>query len=479
MNGPAMRWVYVNIAATRIQSYLSRTPDLKGVRGASAWLGDTSCRDSSAAWVAAASGTGDGDVEINAEAGQADGVFPLRFPSCGDATADHRRAAATANAAQTAIRRQLPAVPLAAGWATGSSYVEAYPDGLAAEDALPVSPPVDEIPFLQSCATCRADPAVTDIDLHERQVRVCADCAARYTDRYRQPGLRQATVPVSAETRLLHALDVDETHTARHFDALAALGAADGNRNHVASVYIDGNNLGRLFEAAATSGDTELKARLSEKVSAATRGALIDATRTVWPRPDDRGDQTAVPVIPHLVGGDDVLVSVVADRAWLFTTAYLHSFRGRMQKVTDLPAAATTSASAAIVFAHSKHPFRRSVDLAAELLTRAKREHCGRQPAIAWLDVTRDGDQPVPERRSWTLEHAATLDPAMRALSALPAAARAEWGRLCDPDRPQISAARLRRHGRRLERSDVVEPLLEHGGPAAVAAALSLARWWS
>ena len=49
---------------------------------------------------------------------------------------------------------------------------------------------------------------------------------------------------------------------------------------------------------------------------------------------------------------------------------------------------------------------------------------------------------------------------------------------LPDPDRPALSAARLREQARRLDWGDVLDPFLTHGGPAAVADALSLVRWW-
>jgi hypothetical protein len=192
-------------------------------------------------------------------------------------------------------------------------------------------------------------------------------------------------------------------------------------------------------------------------------------------------------VIPHVVGGDDLLVSVTADRAWRFTVTYLEEFRKRLRAVEDVPGEMLSpvppTASAGVVFTHAKFPFRRSAELAAERLRDAKRQFCGATPAVAWLDVTRDGEQPPGGRHAWALDDLSDLAGALRVLRAeVDPSGRAVLERLVDLSRPEVSVARLQEHARRLGRATELAPFLTGTDPAArtarMAEALSAARWW-
>jgi hypothetical protein len=378
-------------------------------------------------------------------------------------------------------------------WGAGNSYLEAYRDSMKPrrEDPLLRSLPAPgDFPALASCAECRAGPAVEEIDIHEATgIAVCLDCLARYTDRYRRQGLAAQLRPDGSglpvyweEASLARALGrTPIADTAQDFSALAALGGPDTQRNHVATLYADGNAIGALFDRIAAHGDPALKARISAEVSRVTRDALREATRAVL------GEQErCIPVIPHVVGGDDLVVSVVADRAWRFTMAYLDEFRRRLGSIPGVPggliSAVAPTASAGLVFAHCKFPFQRAAELAGERLRTAKRQYHGTAPAVAWLDVTRDGEHPPAGQRAWSLDHLIELDDPLRALAGVEPSGRAVLERLADPASPLVSVARLQEHTRRLDRSAVLAPFLSDPDPAArtarVAGALSAARWW-
>ena len=219
-------------------------------------------------------------------------------------------------------------------------------------------------------------------------------------------------------------------------------------------------------------------------MSQATRDALREATRTVLGPP---GPGQYLPVIPHVVGGDDLIVSVAADRAWPFTLTYLEEFGRRLTAIEDLPrellAPVPPTASAGVVFAHAKFPFRRAAELAAGRLRNAKRQFCGAAPAVAWLDVTRDGEEAPAGRRAWSLDELNERTSALGALRAeVDPSGRAVLERLVDLTRPAISVARLQEHGRRMDRAAVLAPFLPDGDPSAAVArmaeALSAVRWW-
>lgn len=491
---------YLDVGVRRIQPYLGRTPDLKGRRGASALLSDATDRNNLTGWINRHPVLRDAGVQVNPQAGQADGVVPLCLPPKCDA-------AAVAWEVFDYLHEHLPALDLAAVWATAASYVEAYHTWRAAPDPARTAhsgPPVVDFPPLESCGQCRVDPGLKRVPIHEKQPLLCADCLQRYCERYRAPGLREGAVPVGAERDLLDRLGVGPDRVVTDFAELAALGDEHSNGNHLATVFADGNSMGALFDRVVISDDPHAKAQVSQAVSQATRSALYEATAAVF----DSGPTAKVPVIPHVVGGDDLLVSVVADRAWRFVTSYLRAFsrllaadatagrfvapRGKETRASAgqedddpaqrAPGAADgeeTGASAGVVFTHTAFPFRRAVELADEAKDAAKRTYGGRRPAVSWLDVTRDGEQPPAHRTAWTLRDLERHDGAIRALRDVPPSGRAMLERLVDPDDPVLSAARIHQYARRLERGEVIEPFLDGGeAPGRVADALTLARWW-
>ena len=246
------------------------------------------------------------------------------------------------------LRSVLPGLEVSGLWGAGPSYLEAYRDQIKPlrEDPPLVSlPPSAGFPPLESCAECRADPVAGQIAIHEEKaIGVCLDCLARYQDLYRKPGLAAqphgkgqgppGKLPIyQEEARLARALGREPVAgTAQDLGDLAALGGPETWRNHVATVYADGNAIGSLFDRIAEHGDPRLKEQVSRAISDATRQSLLDATEAILG--GDPGEP--LPVIPHIVGGDDLLVSVAADRAWQFTVAYLDAFRQHARDIPDV-----------------------------------------------------------------------------------------------------------------------------------------------
>jgi hypothetical protein len=492
--------MYVDVAAARIQHYIGRTPRLKGQRGASAWLSWATSEEQVTRVLRDTPALAERGAELNREAGQADGLISVRLPGT---HASPEAAQAVAGALARYLSSVLPSLEISGLWGTGPSYLEAYRDQMKPLRETPpllTLPPPAGFPPLESCAECRADPVAGQVKIHEASLEVCLDCLARYQDPYRRPGLARSTSPLPVyrrsglagrptlpayreEAGLARALGRDPVAgTAEDFEALAALGGRETWRNHVATVYADGNKIGDLFDRIAAQGDPGLKEQASAAVSAATRKSLLEATRAVL----GEDPREPLPVIPHIVGGDDLVVSVAADRAWRFTVAYLDAFRVLARDIpgaVDESGAAPPSASAGLVFAHAKFPFRRAAELAAMRLRAAKQQFHGASPAVAWLDVTRDGEQPPAALRAWALDDLLTQADALSALrTQVEPSGRAVLERLIDTSRPAVSLARVREHARRLDRGPVIEPFLAGLGPGPgterMAGALSAARWW-
>ncbi len=463
---------YLDAAVARIQPYLARTPELRLRRGASWMITRATSENAVDAWIGDA---GLDHVARNPEAGHADGVIALTVPESS--------AADDAARLLLHLRGLLPGAELQASWGTAPAYVEFRQDQSRAPQQLMALPAAADFPLAETCASCRVDPS-------GRAGGMCADCAARDT----AAGRRRARPAASGEAvqdEEQDALGTERTVIDAVADALgrplrpvgdmaelAGLGEESGNRNHVASVALDGNGMGGFFAALAGHGDTSLKQRISPQISSATRAALIAATQAVV-RPADR----QLPVIPHVLGGDDVVVSVTADRAWQFTAAFMDNFAAAMSAVArrlTLPGPLRQrmpTMSAGVVFAHAKFPKARAVQLADQLLRQAKRDTRGSEPAIAWLDVTADGEAPPPWRATQTADIMKHRAGDLTRLSGISPSGRQALARLLARGSEEESRAAALSWARR-NGHDVVPALLDQVSVPDLRNLVALTRWW-
>ena len=340
----ASQSMYVDVAAVRIQHYIGRTPRLKGQRGASAWLSWATSAEQVTKVLRDTPALRARGAELNPEAGQADGLISVRLP--GD-SASEETAKTVAGTLAAYLRSVLPSLEISGLWGAGPSYLEAYRDQmkpLRDDPPLVSLPPSAGFPPLESCAECRADPvARPDRDPRESPRGVpglpgplpgpVPQVLAWRLSRTATAMLRGNSPSTGEEADLARALGRDpDAGTAQDFQDLAALGGQETWRNHIATVYADGNAIGALFDRIAAHGDPDLKEQASAAISAATRKSLLEATLAVL----GEDPREPLPVIPHIVGGDDLVVSVVADRAWRFTVSYLDAFRAHAR---DIPGA--------------------------------------------------------------------------------------------------------------------------------------------
>lgn len=367
--------MYLDVAATRIQSWLGRSSDLRGRRGASAMLTSATSRES---WESQGLSAG---ASWNDEAGDIDGVVSLIV------NADDVQAIARICLAR--LRRQLPAVILEAVWHQADSYVEAYEPMRTTLSRLASVPSMAEMPLAGPCQRCRAAPAQGEqIEIFGEMTAVCRDCALRYghagTTSYLPPTLALALEGVPGKTP-------------HDMASLAKVGHdGPGAATRVALIYADGNNVGAFIRAAAKS-----KVSKKEIAPAITNSTLASFRRAATAAVV--GD--TVGVIPHIVGGDDLVVSVVASRAWPFLLTYLGAFSEELVRETgdwQLPEViALPTVSAGIVFAHASQPLSDCIELAEKAMGRAKALN---GPAVHCLDLVQEAPELVDDvsRRSRT-----------------------------------------------------------------------------
>lgn len=153
------------------------------------------------------------------------------------------------------------------------------------------------------------------------------------------------------------------------------------DKNWVAVIHADGNNLGKLLLNMAEKIKADYPAALKEfskRLDTSTIEAAKKACQETFPpTPDDMGKPAFRPII---IGGDDLTVLIRADRAVQFTERFLTYF----EEVTSqqfkefsykgiIPEQGLT-ACAGIAYIKSTYPFHYGVKLAEALCKQAKNE---------------------------------------------------------------------------------------------------------
>lgn len=468
--------LYLNVTVRRVQQYLARSTEeaLQSRRAASAQLIEATDSGRVAEAVRAHLPA----VEVNDEAVATDETAHLRLP-------DDTNAEQAARHALVAVRQALPAAQLHAVTGRGENYYDAYRTHLGpklASGAGIVSPPpaADVLPALR-CEICGDDLATEPVRLVDepRARAACTDCAQRFR---RGPAAVGQADPHGPQHRLVARLGgTDETGApARDFNELAAQGG--GNANHLATIYADANGLGAAFATLLDGADPSDRGSAARNLSGVVKDAVdaaLDAAAAPLRRPGG-----VFPVAAHLVGGDDVLVSVPADHAFAFTRTLLETFTATVDGGLDALGAAARrpdpplTMSAAVVIAHRSYPFLRCADLADEQLADAKRHGGGSTAMVAWLLVTQEGLQPPAGRSAWPLQALTDHDGDLAGLAGLPQHARKRLARALAHPTEAIAGAYARRALRRAGDPGEASRVLDVRGVQGLRDALTLADWW-
>ncbi|SEF89859.1 hypothetical protein SAMN02982929_00963 [Saccharopolyspora kobensis] len=410
-------------------------------------------------------------VERCNEAGHIDGVIPLRMH-----TDDGDVIGRVEEHIVRGLRQRLPAAALRTTQRSGTTWLDAQTGAIQAEHEWP--PMVSEWPPGKLCDWCLAWPASKQLvvgagDDRERRA-LCLDCQLREEHAGYATSSREDLAP-STERDLLEQWE--KRHPERPmtvpdtFEALAVLGEEHDN-THVATVHADGNAIGTLRKAIskAMAEGRGTGFNLPAAIEHATWSALVDALdATTHP------DTVTLPVIAHLVGGDDLLISLPAHRAWEFTHTLQSRFTTYLaQSLADagLQQIAAPTISSAVVFHHRQSPLSQAADLAAELLKSAKKRYRGRAAALAWQDITRDGPQPLRDREALRLDTMHDSWSALDMLASCSASSLANLAGLARDGDPE----RLSEYAARVKVDDTVRPFT--AGPLNLTDALGMVRWW-
>lgn len=436
-------WFLV-IGAKQVQTWISMTPRLRLVRGASRLLEDKTDPGEVQDWLSKE----EIPAVVSGQAGKVAGVVALeiRDPENLNGVVPPARAEKVAGKVAARLLVKLASdVPGIAweGWLRQAPhYVRAYADHLEAERTYigrsPVyswTPTPGELTFVGSCPGCRAEPSLAQCgggkvdkrDENTTEYPYGHACAAKYkcdNENRNEHGKRlKVTSPEGGEgvTYVVWGqgelqIPIDAAHD---FNELAAVGGlkTDGSpderallradsRTHLAVISADGNSMGQFFARLLDLGLSDYGV-VTHALSDGIHRALHVAAKTMPSEAvTSEGECVRRGIERHLVGGDDILVTVVANRAWKFVEAFIHAFEAdtrtailerlkneptihEIEKVVD-----DLSIGVGVAFAHRSHPFAEIRQAAEVALKRAKGRAEGKRSVVGFCDITVDGTHP-------------------------------------------------------------------------------------
>ena len=352
-------------------------------------------------------------------------------------------------------------------------------------------PDLNDVPIIEQCDECGQEP------------RPGRDCRVR---------VKNAKPP----EHLLFSVPGDWPADFNDLSARGGLGAASNgkdealgrrdSRNHLALLKADGNKIGQVFATIADHAAAlpSLGANAVADLNDATEVAVEQAARHVLVTDPDAPVKGA---LPHYVGGDDVLVSVPAARAWRFAAQLGREFEAlritwRDRVATDLPPGKDdalrerlgalideVSLGIGIVFARATYPIAAQHRIAGRALGEAKRLARGSFSAIAWVDLSAEGLAGTRPDGTWS-QAISVRD----ALDQLNGTSPASWADAADlfsvpPAGRSRLAQELREAKGVADAKDVAEAWCKANGrdallalakndPYAILALTSRARWW-
>lgn len=145
-------------------------------------------------------------------------------------------------------------------------------------------------------------------------------------------------------------------------------------RDYVAYLVADGNGMGSLFGKCKTRDSLEA---LSIRVGEIVGESLAAAAKEVMRYPTKQKGNYFVPVLPLILGGDDIFALLPAKWAIAFAQEFCRAFEQQMEdfqrQQPDLANAPKSTMSAAVVICKSKYPFYLAHQRGEQLLKEAKR----------------------------------------------------------------------------------------------------------
>ncbi len=260
----------------------------------------------------------------------------------------------------------------------------------------------EHMPYMALCSSCGVGLAVAHQVYHEgeKPQYVCTSCLNKSAERENRktPGefLKDFYQEVVGEADLIQA---DWPGRKKHRERLEGDPLEDiadyDPRRYVAYLLADGNSMGEVFSKCQSP---EQMRALSKGLARAIRRALAVPTKMIMKNNqlDDR--PTFIPVLPLILGGDDLFALIPAPWALDFARCFCQAYEDEMIKLLrdkDLnDKVPRPTVSAAVVICKSKHPYAQAHAAGETRLKGAKRlskQRIGQPYSVLDFEVVRGG----------------------------------------------------------------------------------------
>lgn len=166
-------------------------------------------------------------------------------------------------------------------------------------------------------------------------------------------------------------------------DELGKLGQKEQEKNHVAVVHIDGNNIGKEFRESKSLENTR---KLSKDIRKITEDSFEDLVKEIKKEIEKLSEEFSLennilPIRPIIIGGDDITFVCPGKLGIYFAKLFLEFFENNSQKIGY-----TFTACAGVSIVKSKYPFFKAYQISEELCKNAKKYKKERDKKGSWID---------------------------------------------------------------------------------------------
>jgi hypothetical protein len=142
-------------------------------------------------------------------------------------------------------------------------------------------------------------------------------------------------------------------------------------RNYVGYIIADVNNMGAIFGACE---DFEKMGTLSAALNRVLNESLAEPTKDIMEKRKNEKNPGFIPVLPLILGGDDVFALIPAQWALDFALQFSKEFEDRMnRKLREIGIQDHSTISVAVVVCKGKLPYSIAHEIGERLLKRAKK----------------------------------------------------------------------------------------------------------
>ncbi len=238
----------------------------------------------------------------------------------------------------------------------------------------------EQMPYMAFCASCGVGLAVTYTTYHksENKQYLCASCLNKSAERKGQEDAEelgpflgafyQEVIKEPERLALASWPGKEERNGRSRKDPNADIADYDPRR-YVAYLLADGNAMGKVFDKC----NPEQMWKLSKGLTQAMHQALAVPTNMIMK--NNSSDDPFIPVLPLILGGDDLFALIPAPWALDFAQCFCQVYENEMCKLVkrlDLMVPRPT-VSAAVVVCKSKYPYKLAHEAGEARLKDAKR----------------------------------------------------------------------------------------------------------